>query len=104
MPWSARAKDVAIITENSSDERIDLARAVGSASGHQYPAEGAQGLPLVHGWVAKAPTRGSRWQIPFPTLRVAMLASSIAAYAFCAQAIDADAATGAPPFSTSSFG
>src|SRR5882757_11545451 len=76
----------------------------GSARGHQYPAAGAQGLPLLQGWVAKAPTRGSRWQIPFPTVRMAMLASSIAAYAFCARAVDAAADAGAPPLSTSSFG
>ena len=76
--------DVAMLIENFYDERIDLARAVGSARGHQYPAEGAQGLPLLQGWVANAPTRGSRSQNPFPTLRAAMLASSIAAYAFCA--------------------
>jgi hypothetical protein len=76
------------------------------STGHQYPAAGAQGLPLLQGWVAKAPTRGSRWQILVPTLRVAMLASSIAAYASCARAVDANAAAGvgAPAFSTSSFG
>jgi hypothetical protein len=73
---------------------------------HQYPAAGSQGLPLLQGWLAKAPTRGSRLQIPFPTLRVAMLASPIAAYAPCARAVHPDAAAGvgAPPFSTSSFG
>src|SRR6266403_1054645 len=93
-------QDVAMLTENFCDERIDLARAVGSARGHQYPAAGAQGLPLLQGWVAKAPTRGSRWQILFPTLRVVTLASSIAAYAFRARAVDANAASGvgAPPF------
>ena len=73
----------------------------GSARGHQYPAAGAQGLPLLQGWVAKAPTRGSRWQISFLTERLSMLASSIAAYA---RAVDANAAAGAPPFKTSSFG
>jgi hypothetical protein len=71
------------------------------AGGRQYPAAGAQGLPLFHGWVAKAPTRGSRRQISFLTVRVSMLASSIAAYA---RAVDANAAAGAPPFKTSSFG
>jgi hypothetical protein len=80
-----------------------LASCLSGAGGHQYPAAGAQGLPLLQGWVAKAPTRGSRWQIPFLTVRVSMLASSIAAYA---RAVDANAAAGAcaPPFKTSSFG
>lgn len=73
---------------------------------HQYPAAGSQGRPLLQGWLAKAPTRGSRSQIPFPTLRAARLASPIAACAPCARAVHADpaAGVGAPPFSTSSFG
>jgi hypothetical protein len=70
--------DVAMLTGSLCNERIDLARAVGSARRRQYPAAGAQGLPLLQGWVAKAPTRGSRRQILFPILRSAMLASSMA--------------------------
>jgi hypothetical protein len=99
-------QDIAMLTENFWEDSIDLARAIRSARGHQYPAVGAQGLPLLQGWVAKAPTRGSRWQVGFPTLRVAMLASSIAAYASSARGVDANAAAGvgAPAFSTSSSG
>jgi hypothetical protein len=78
-----------------------LISCLSGTGGHQDPAAGAQGLPLLQCWVAKAPTRGSRWQIPFLTVRVSMLASSIAAYA---RAVDANAAAGAPPFKTSSFG
>jgi alkanesulfonate monooxygenase SsuD/methylene tetrahydromethanopterin reductase-like flavin-dependent oxidoreductase (luciferase family) len=42
-----------------------------SARGHQYPAAGAQGLPLLLGWVAKkSANRRLSWQISFPALRV----------------------------------
>src|ERR1700730_13929719 len=80
-----------------------LVSCLSGAGGHQSPAAGVQGLPLLQGWVAKAPTRGSRRQISFLTVRLSMLASSIAAYA---RAVDANAAAGAgaPPFKTSSFG
>ena len=71
-----------MLTGNFCDERIDLAGAVASARRRQYPAAGAQGLSLLQGWVAKAPTLGSLWQILFLILRLAMLASSMEAYAF----------------------
>jgi hypothetical protein len=87
----------------TSSKSFNLVSCLSAAGGHQYPAAGAQGLPLLHGWVAKAPTRSSRRQISFLTERMSMLASSIAAYA---RAVDANAAAGAcaPPFKTSSFG
>jgi hypothetical protein len=78
-----------------------LVSCLSGAGGRQYPAGGAQALPLPQGWVAKAPTRGSRKQISFLIERLSMLTSSIAAYA---RAVEANAAAGAPPFKTSSFG
>ena len=69
-----------IADENFCGECIDLARAVGSATGHQYPA-GVQGLPLLQGWIAKAPTCGSRRQIVF--LNIARGGAGIADRGIC---------------------